>query len=240
MSSYAYDGAPPGLSGAYHYGLGSAGFLGSLAPSTGEEGPSPLYQFVVDGGYSAVEVRGFVTSGPSFGTLVIDEYGSFTYTRTVGFTGTDSFTMDRYAASVYIDTVTVYLLIGGGIVIAGDSIGRAFASLDLTVPGAPPPPPTPSVTIRLYSDSYGDVVGAGVGPIKWAFYDSPNFPACLNSPPVDTGTISSADGAGLATLLVSHTTLTSGQVGLLILSDSDGTLSLGDPPNGFIAPVALN
>ena len=73
-----------------------------------------------------------LVSNPSHGTLTLNANGSFTYTPTTGYTGTDSFTYRAYDGSLTSSDATVTLS-----VISTDNV---LLSDDFTrVPGAPNP-----------------------------------------------------------------------------------------------------
>jgi len=73
--SYKYGSAL--VPGAYHYGGGGLGVLGSAVPSTGEHGPSFLYNDLSLPADNDVEIRGLIVTPPSSGTFYAWEDGSF-------------------------------------------------------------------------------------------------------------------------------------------------------------------
>ena len=84
-------------------------------------------------------------------------------------------------------------------------------------------------------DRVGGAPAASVTGLRWAFFDQPlpeNF-----TTPTAVGTGASTDGSGYITLSVVGTALTAGQIGFLVLSDTDGTLA---DCASFAAPVQVS
>jgi hypothetical protein len=77
--SYAYhSGDVPGLTGAYHYGDGGLGILGSLIPSSGDSGPSYLFASLSLPADANKEYYGPLGTLPSGLTISVDENGAVT------------------------------------------------------------------------------------------------------------------------------------------------------------------
>lgn len=75
--------------------------------------------------------------------------------------------------------------------------------------------------------------------LKWAWFDfaTPNL---FTAAPTDKGTTESTDGSGVCTIDLPNTALTSGQIGWLIITDSDGTTTQNPYHRAFSGPVAIN
>lgn len=93
-----------------------------------------------------------------------------------------------------------------------------------------------SVSITLV-DRNGTPLG-NLSNLKWAFFDQAT-PNILTSP-VNVGTTGFTDATGLFRVAVSNTSLNSGSIGWLLISDSDGTTTQSPVPKGFGAPVAVS
>lgn len=91
---------------------------------------------------------------------------------------------------------------------------------------------TRTVTVTLTTD--GTTPAASLSGLKWAFFDSPQ-PQSFGAP-ASQGTGETTDGSGVLTLSV-DTTLASGGVGWLEVTDSDGTTSMEH--SGFAGPVEV-
>lgn len=74
---------------------------------------------------------------------------------------------------------------------------------------------------------------ANLSELKWAWFDQ-STPDSFTAP-TDKGTIASTTGAGVLTLNIPNTTLRSGQIGWLIITNSDGTV--GTTHQAFSGPV---
>ncbi len=87
-----------------------------------------------EGDDQTVDVALTPISGPANGVLVINPDGTFTYTPTAGFTGTDQFVyeiFDNGTPIVARDQATVYLTVGNGVneILAIDDINDTFVNL---------------------------------------------------------------------------------------------------------------
>lgn len=89
-----------------------------------------------------------------------------------------------------------------------------------------------TITVTLTTD--GTTPAASLTGLKWAFFDSPQ-PQSFTAP-ASQGTGESTDGSGVLTLTV-DTTLGSGGIGWLEVTDSDGTTSMDH--SGFSGPVEV-
>lgn len=74
--------------------------------------------------------------------------------------------------------------------------------------------------------------------LKWAFYDTTD-PSGWTTGPVDNGSGESTDGSGDLVVSLTNTTLTAGQTGWLIVTDSDGTTTQSPPCRSFCGPVTV-
>lgn len=103
-------GAP--VAGKQSFGSGGLGILGSVIRATtadGDNGPGCLYEDW-DSGDDNTEFGLIVTTYPSSGTLVVDEYGRFVWSG--GADGATSFSYDLKANGVVVGSATETLLLG--------------------------------------------------------------------------------------------------------------------------------
>lgn len=92
-----------------------------------------------------------------------------------------------------------------------------------------------SITIVLTAD--GSIPRANLSSLKWVWFDQP-IPGSLLSPTAQ-GVVESTDASGV--LLISFaTTLASGAVGWLTITDSDGTTTQNPAHQAFSGPVQVN
>lgn len=77
---------------------------------------------------------------------------------------------------------------------------------------------------------------ANLSNLKWAFFDqvSPDLLAA----PVDKGALEATDASGVITIEIPNSTLTDGQTGFLIVSDTGGDAAVDS--NAFAAPVVVS
>ena len=99
------------ISGAYVIGDVGLGVLGSAVPSTGQHGPSYLYNDLVMPDDAGKEIRGLIVTAPSAGTFFAFEDGSFTLTGAPD--GTYTFTYRLFVDGVDLGTATATITIGG-------------------------------------------------------------------------------------------------------------------------------
>lgn len=104
------------------------GVLGSDIPSTGEDGPSFLYNDLDLPNDANKEIRALILTWPSDGDLFVYEDGSFSFTDAPD--GTYFFTYDLYVDGVKVgDTATVTLNVGSTISANGVVTSTCTASL---------------------------------------------------------------------------------------------------------------
>lgn len=72
--------------------------------------------------------------------------------------------------------------------------------------------------------------------LKWAFYQTMPW---VGATPTDYGTTETTDGSGILAVTLPNCTLTNGQVGYLIVTDSDGTTGQSPSAKVFAGPVAV-
>ena len=126
--SYKYGSAM--VPGAYHYGGGGLGVLGSAVPSTGEHGASYLYNDLTLPADNNVEVRGLIVTPPAAGTWFAWEDGSFSLTGAAD--GAYTFVYRLYADGVDMGLVTSTITIGSESLSA---LSGSAQIADLTVDG---------------------------------------------------------------------------------------------------------
>ena len=95
---------------------------------------------------------------------------------------------------------------------------------------------TRTVTLSLTTD--GTNPAANLTGLKWAFFDQVN--PGLFTAPTASGTSGTTNSSGIFTVNVTGTTLSAGQIGWLLISDSDGTVSQAPPGKAFSAPVVIS
>lgn len=86
-----------------------------------------------------------------------------------------------------------------------------------------------------------DINGAGLNnlsSLKWAWFDS--VTPDLFSAPTDQGTAESTNGSAVMVVELPNTAKTSGQIGWLIVTDSDGTIVQSPYHRAFSGPVAVD
>lgn len=96
--------------------------------------------------------------------------------------------------------------------------------------------PIPSITLTLTTN--GTTPAASLSSLKWAWFDQ--VTPDLFSAPTDKGAIETTDGSGVLSISIPNSTKTSGQVGWLIVTDSDGTTTQNPAHKLFAGPVAVN
>lgn len=123
--SHRYDTSL--ISGAYVYGVGSLGVLAENIPSTGDAGPSFLFNDLSLPADNGKEICGRITTWPTNGTLVADENGAFIYTPFSD--GADSFAYQLKVDGVDVGVpVTVGLQAGSPIASFAQTTDDAVAA----------------------------------------------------------------------------------------------------------------
>ena len=116
-------------------------------------------------------------------------------------------------------------------------MGRLILPSGVTA-AAPPPPAGRTVTLRLVNKAESGAAMPSLTGLRWAFYDTTD-PSAWAAGPVDKGSSESTDGSGDLVVSLPNTTLTAGQVGWLIVTDSDGTVTQSPPCRSFCGPVTV-
>ena len=93
-----------------------------------------------------------------------------------------------------------------------------------------------TVTLSLTTDGVNP--SANLTGLKWAFFDQVN-PGSFVAPTAK-GTSGTTDSSGVFTTSVVGTALSVGQVGWLLITDSNGTVSQAPPGKAFSAPVIIS
>ena len=73
--------------------------------------------------------------------------------------------------------------------------------------------------------------------LKWAWFDA--ITPDLFVAPTDKGAVESTDGTGILTVSLANSVKTSGQIGWLIVTDSDGTTTQNPSHKAFSGPVQI-
>jgi hypothetical protein len=156
------------------------------------------------------------------GEVDSDAPTSYTYSASGGITLSGA-----AAASFTSFGVTSYSYVPiGGITFAG-AAATAFAEYV---------PYVSSVTITLVNES--GTPQTGLSSLKWCWFDevTPN----LFNAPTDKGSAESTDGSGVLTIPLPNTNKSSGQVGWLIVTNSDGTTMQSPAHRAFSGPMAVD
>lgn len=93
---------------------------------------------------------------------------------------------------------------------------------------------TKTASVNLVNNS--NVAQASLTGLKWAWFDGVT-PDTFDAP-TDQGVGEITDGSGVLTIDISNSSKTTGQIGWLIVTDSDGTTSMVH--KAFSGPVAVN
>lgn len=101
-------------------------------------------------------------------------------------------------------------------------------------PATTPPAGTRTVTLTLTTD--GSTPAASLTGLKWAWWDEPR--PDLFSAPTSKGAVESTDGSGVLTITV-QSALSSGGIGWLTITNSDGTTTQSPAARAFSGPVVV-
>lgn len=93
-------------------------------------------------------------------------------------------------------------------------------------------------TVSFALTTNGTAPAADLSGLKWAFFDevTPN----LFNAPTAQGTGATTDSSGTISITITGTSLTAGQIGWLILTDSNGTVTQNPPAKAFSGPVTIS
>lgn len=93
-------------------------------------------------------------------------------------------------------------------------------------------------TVSFALTTNGTSPAADLSGLKWAFFDevTPN----LFNAPTAQGTGATTDSSGTISITITGTSLTAGQIGWLILTDSNGTVTQNPPAKAFSGPVTIS
>lgn len=105
-------------------------------------------------------------------------------------------------------------------------------SFNLTI-DPPLIPLATSVTLTMTTD--GTIPASSLTGLKWAFFDQVN-PGSFVAP-VAQGTTESTDGSGVLVLNITGSALNAGDIGWLVISNSDGTTTQSPAASAFCGPV---
>lgn len=93
-----------------------------------------------------------------------------------------------------------------------------------------------SATVTLVNES--NAPQTGLSSLKWAWFDQ--VTPDLFVAPTDKGSAESTDGSGALTISMPNSTKTSGQIGWLVVTNSDGTTTQSPAHRAFSGPVAVS
>ena len=99
--------------------------------------------------------------------------------------------------------------------------------------------PSPATTVSLTLTTDGTTPAASLTGLKWAYWDVVT-PDLMTTAPLVKGSAGTTNGSGVFTQAITGTTKTVGQVGYLIVTNSDGTTSQGAALKGFAGPATVS
>lgn len=112
--------------------------------------------------------------------------------------------------------------------------GPASSASNSVTPAADVTPPAPTISVTLV-DAEG-APAASVTGLKWAWFDE--ITPDQFGEPTDKGAAELTDGSGVLTISLPNSSKTSGQVGWLIVTNSNGTTAMVH--KAFSGPVEVN
>ena len=92
------------------------------------------------------------------------------------------------------------------------------------------------VTVRLVN--VAGVPRANLRGLRWAWFDTPR-PGEMEAP-TDQGVVGETDASGILRVSLPNSSLSAGEVGYLVVTDSDGTPSQSPSHKAFSAPLAVS
>lgn len=203
------------VSGKIIMGITGFGILAEDIPEIGTDGPGLNFSGLSFPADAGKEIRIEPTLMPA-GDLVIDSKYGATYSG-----ASSAFKFNVFEENVLVGEST-YTFNMGGITI---TLGAAALTQATTISSGPislvPANVTTTATINLVNPS-GTAL-TGLASLKWAWFDQ-STPGGLAAP-TDQGTIESSDAQGVVVIELPNSVLASGDVGWLIISDSDGSPS---------------
>jgi hypothetical protein len=161
---------------------------------------------------SAPVIQYLYGSAPTVTGIVLDNN-----TPSLPLEGTNTTGITATAATTYTATVS------GGFTLAG------AASTSWTAGW------TASATVTLVNES--GTPQTGLSSLKWCWFDevTPN----LFNAPTDQGSTETTDGSGVLTVSLPNSAKTAGQVGWLIVTNSDGSTTQSPAHKAFSGPVSV-
>lgn len=94
-----------------------------------------------------------------------------------------------------------------------------------------------TVSVTLTTD--GTTPAASLTALKWAYWDVVT-PDLMTTAPLVKGSAETTDGSGVLTVTITGTTKRVGEVGYLLVTNSDGTTTQGAALRAFAAPVTVS
>lgn len=219
MSSFAYGGDAPGLTGKYHYGVGSIGIPGSLLAADGLMGLSVSLPADADKEYYAV-----ITSMPQGLTASFGEAGDFDVSA-VG-DGTYVIGWDLYQAGVNLGGTTATFKFGSGSVINLAPANLQSASTLSTVAVSVPAQQQSHKAATYSLITHGGVPQVNLSGLGWSLFAEMN-PGLFTSP-VAKGTLAATDASAVLSISVLASAVPAGWY-MLALANADNTFALLAP-----------
>ena len=200
---------------------------------------------------SAAGVAPSITSQPTSQSVTIPSAATFAVTATGS--GTLSYQWQRQPAggggftnisgANSASYTTPATAISGGAANSGDQY-RCVVTGDTSPPATSNaatltvlPPLATTVSVTLTTD--GTTPAASLTGLKWAFYDQAT-PDLFTTAPVARGAAGSTNGAGLFSASITGTARRQGEIGCLLVTNSDGTVTQGAAQRGFFGPVTVS
>lgn len=94
-------------------------------------------------------------------------------------------------------------------------------------------------TGQLVASATDNTPRANLTGLSWAWWDTSDIAATNSLPPVDFGANGSTDSAGVFRVELPHSTLAVGEIGILRITNSDGTITQNPPSKAFFGPVQV-
>ncbi len=192
------------------------------------------------------------TVQPSNQSVTVGSTATFTATATGSGTLTHQWQRQPAAGGGYVNIsgatgasyTTPVTTISGGSANNGDTYRRVTTG-DTSPPATSTAatltvlqPIATTVSLTLYAAD-GTTPAASLTNLKWAFYDQAT-PDLFTAAPVAKGAVETTDGSGVFSASITGTTKRVGEIGYLIVTNSDGTVTQGAALKAFAAPVVVS
>lgn len=192
------------------------------------------------------------TVQPSNQSVTVGATATFTATATGSGTLTHQWQRQPAAGGGYVDIsgatsasyTTPVTTISGGSANNGDTYRRVTTG-DTSPPATSNAatltvlyPVATTVSLTLYGAD-GTTPAANLTNLKWAFWDRAT-PDLIAEAPIAKGAVEATDGSGVFSASITGTALRQNDIGYLIVTNSDGTVTQGAALKAFAGPVAVS